>query len=287
MNAADWSLLTLPNSNRQYYYNHLTGESRWQLDDARAGGPYDAVNATNTLSPLRTKPNANNVSTRTVLHKYHSNDVLGNKYYRQQHPQHKLKPTQSASAFLTPPRVDQRIPPRVFPKSLPPPQPRRSSSTKSRHRKSHSCVIDAHALNKDHKSTFHNALGFVDNHTDNDTKQDNYNKDYVRVSNEYKQMEPFRYSPHPTTDLHPTCISCKNRSVRLDKVLFPCEHRCLCSICIKSLMPKQCPLCNATIRAIFDLDNAHESYWDWVEEVSRCRCIISTPKSIHISSLRR
>lgn len=250
----DWSLLILPNSNRKYYYNHMTGESRWKVHIA--GGPYDIpVFPKHPVEPER--------STCTPQQKCHSlNDGLDS------HRHHQKKSRQTA--FLTPPRVDRHISRDDLPNSLPKPKPRKSSSITSRHRKSHSCVIGRSdpPINTIQNTSTSNH--FVQRNAENETKPDNYNKDYIKLSEDYKRMEQFRSSQHPiSTGPTPTCINCRSRGVRIDKVFFPCEHCCICLRCLKKLMPKKCPLCNETIRAIFDLDNAHESYWNWVEEVRR------------------
>eukprot|EP00956_Cyclotella_meneghiniana_P022769 scaffold43433_cov74-Cyclotella_meneghiniana.AAC.3 len=61
------------------------------------------------------------------------------------------------------------------------------------------------------------------------TKPSNYNKDYLRLSKEYKLME---------------------------------------SSCLKSSLPKHCPLCNEIIRQVFDRDGKErDRYWEWCDEV--------------------
>lgn len=82
------------------------------------------------------------------------------------------------------------------------------------------------------------------------TKPDNYNKDYLRLSQEYKLMERYRSNTHlsKSSQLHTTlaCLGCQRRGP--DKVLFPCEHACICSSCLKSSLPKCCPLCKEVIQ---------------------------------------
>ena len=103
------------------------------------------------------------------------------------------------------------------------------------------------------------------------TKPSNYNKDYLRLSKEYKLMERYRSNPHSfkSKQLHTSsvCLRCQ-RNIP-DKVLFPCEHACMCSSCLKSSLPKHCPLWNEIIRQVFDRDGKErERYWEWCDEVS-------------------
>mmetsp|Transcript_23722 Transcript_23722/g.37337 ORF Transcript_23722/g.37337 Transcript_23722/m.37337 type:complete len:324 (+) Transcript_23722:193-1164(+) len=105
-----------------------------------------------------------------------------------------------------------------------------------------------------------------------------YTKDYIHLSKEYKQMEKYRVCTSKRDTSHqPACVSCSRRSRYLDKVFFPCEHMCVCDVCLDRKMPKQCPLCKATIRVVLNhTGNENEEYWKWVEEVSSMALFIPT-----------
>lgn len=269
----DWSILILPNSNRKYYYNTSTGESRWDLQ--RVGGPYSRPLKP---SPIQTRSVSAKAQRRTY-HQLHDGFDSDSKHHHQQ--------TSRQSAFLTPPRVNapfQDQPRHTFK----PPKPLEIDSSVVRHRKSNSYAANSDtrwlpdhsiASSKSMRPMMPNPkrMSLVNNYNDavhllqstgSESKPHNYNKDYIRLSREYKRMQPFRPPMKSSAGHRPICIICQSRSQRLDKVLFPCEHCCICNVCLKSALPKQCPLCNETIRAAFELDNAHENYWNWVEEVS-------------------
>jgi hypothetical protein len=96
-------------------------------------------------------------------------------------------------------------------------------------------------------------------------KTEKYTKDYVGLSKAYKLMETYRLNHRGTC---PACLFC-NKARRLDKVLFPCEHVCVCSSCLERTEPKRCPLCKDVIRRVLDCNgHEHDDYWRWVEEVS-------------------
>ena len=75
------------------------------------------------------------------------------------------------------------------------------------------------------------------------------------------------------------CVLCNRRTST--HVLFPCEHRCLCNVCIdkeeicadNKMIERthgycNCPLCATVIKKIilFDAGNEAEEYWRWVYE---------------------
>lgn len=69
-----------------------------------------------------------------------------------------------------------------------------------------------------------------------------YNKDYILLAREYKRMEKYRIHPREIeTDHQLSCVTCSRRG-GLDRVFFPCQHRCVCSNCQDKMKPKQCPL---------------------------------------------
>lgn len=99
-----------------------------------------------------------------------------------------------------------------------------------------------------------------------ESRPDNYNKDYIRLSHDYNRMAKYRVNCK--TDLRPVCVSCHNKDRPIEKILFPCEHVCLCTPCLISFLPKRCPLCKENIQKILDCNGfENEEYWKWVEEV--------------------
>ena len=98
-----------------------------------------------------------------------------------------------------------------------------------------------------------------------------YTKDYILLAREYKRMEKYRIRPRERETAHQLlCVTC-SRCGDIDKVFFPCLHRCMCSNCqYKLTQPKQCPLCHAPISIILNnTENVYEDYWSWVDEVKR------------------
>lgn len=95
-----------------------------------------------------------------------------------------------------------------------------------------------------------------------------YNKDYILLAREYKRMEKYRIHPREIeTDHQLSCVTCSRRG-GLDRVFFPCQHRCVCSNCQDKMKPKQCPLCHVPIMIILDnTENVYEEYWIWVDQV--------------------
>ena len=100
------------------------------------------------------------------------------------------------------------------------------------------------------------------------------NQDYLNMARSYKSERMY-------SDLHHTlsCVLCKKRKATY--VLFPCEHRCLCNVCIdkeeicadtkmssKTHGHCNCPLCAAVIKKIlvFERGAEIEKYWSWVYE---------------------
>ena len=98
-----------------------------------------------------------------------------------------------------------------------------------------------------------------------------YTKDYIHLAREYKRMEKYRIHPRERETAHQLlCVTC-SRCGDIDKVFFPCQHRCMCSNCQYNLtQPKQCPLCHAPISKILNnTEHVFEEYWSWVDEVRR------------------
>lgn len=105
------------------------------------------------------------------------------------------------------------------------------------------------------------------------TNLGSHSKDYPTLAKEYKRMEKYRIHPREVVKEsdteHLSCVIC-SRQGGLDKVFFPCQHRCVCSSCLLSTAtpPKQCPLCHAGISIVLNnTSKVYEEYWNWVEEV--------------------
>lgn len=100
-----------------------------------------------------------------------------------------------------------------------------------------------------------------------------HTKDYTTLAKEYKRMEKYRIHPRgavkESDNEHLSCVIC-SRQGGLDKVFFPCQHRCVCASCILNTAKplKQCPLCHAGISIVLsNTSNVYDEYWTWVEEV--------------------
>ena len=102
-------------------------------------------------------------------------------------------------------------------------------------------------------------------------------KDYIKMARDYKRMGQFRV-PSNDEDItrYPSCVLCLKRGRKIEKVFFPCEHKCVCSVCLERKIPTQCPLCNEVVRVVLDhTGHENEEYWSWVEEVSLCSSKVS------------
>jgi hypothetical protein len=258
----EWSILIHPNSGRKYFYNIKTGESRWNLQNI--GGPY-SYNRDHLLT----------------INSAHKNTARQKRYHSLNDGFDKNVPTYNRPgqlSFMTPPRER----PSSFPGQYPP--PKQTLSAEIRHRKTHTIkqpnLMATHdARDQKHIRSASNSMlpmpesGVVSITQSSATKSksENYNKDYLALSKEYHLMERFRANPYSSNadlECNPICVVCKRGSKRL-KVLFPCEHVCVCGSCLESSLSKRCPVCNEMIRIAFDHDgNAHENYMRWAEEVS-------------------
>jgi len=102
------------------------------------------------------------------------------------------------------------------------------------------------------------------------------NQDYLALAYVYKLHRP--YSDH---NYRAVCVICHQRPAQ--DVFFPCEHRCVCRVCIKSekfVEDRQmgrteggynmCPLCASTVKRILPHEHGKEAekYWQWVEEIA-------------------
>ena len=102
------------------------------------------------------------------------------------------------------------------------------------------------------------------------------NQDYLGLARDYKMQRKFS-----DPQKHPSCVLCHKESAK--DTFFPCEHRCVCSTCIKTEnfcderdMPYRkngyniCPLCASVIKFMIPFNHGQEveKYWEWVEEVA-------------------
>ena len=112
-----------------------------------------------------------------------------------------------------------------------------------------------------------------------------YQMDYASIAKQYKAMEQYR-SDSPMHQI--PCVICKtisskkNRKIKgkeaskakskrniLSKVLFPCEHLCICDTCYTHQFQwRECPLCHQEIKVVFPFRGGRErdDYFDWVNE---------------------
>ena len=88
-------------------------------------------------------------------------------------------------------------------------------------------------------------------------------KNYSKLSCDFKALS--KYHVNAKRKQCPTCVKCRKK--QSNKVIFPCEHLCLCSACSVQI-PKQCPLCKCPVQVVLqNKDNVIDNYWLWVDEV--------------------
>jgi hypothetical protein len=69
-------------------------------------------------------------------------------------------------------------------------------------------------------------------------------KNYIALATEYKMWDRYRLHRNFTNP----CVICLQNTSLL-KVLFPCEHRCICESCFHQVKSwKECPLCKEEVR---------------------------------------
>ena len=112
-------------------------------------------------------------------------------------------------------------------------------------------------------------------HEDEDDSPRVFHQDYLNMARQYKTQRLY-------SDIKiaaQICVLCNKRNAT--HVLFPCEHRCLCNVCIdkeeicadNKMVEKthgycNCPLCAGVIKKILPFDEGKEveEYWKWVYE---------------------
>ena len=303
--TGDWSRLILPGSGRKYFYNVATGESRWDLKNE--GGPYSNVNpyAPNgkpmSLHRVSYQPQHYYKESKSLndgihqIHNYSANQEHNSSNDNTDHYGIRNRRQQYSYGYMTPPRSERHR--SQGPCSLPRPschrtrQPHHIANSTGRWSLSKPAETTrrntadfnpqynvSNKRERNHRKTTQKAPSYTNQGIEDlfqsstdQSKPDKYNKDYIRLSHEYKLSERYRIKPNSSRSLdspRPICLSCQNTTQRIDKVLFPCEHACICTSCLKSSVPQKCPLCKENIRRVFDLDGKEsENYWKWIEEV--------------------
>jgi len=110
---------------------------------------------------------------------------------------------------------------------------------------------------------------------DDDDSPHEIKQDYLNMARQYKTQRLYSDIKRSAQ----ICVLCNKRNAT--HVLFPCEHRCLCNVCIDNeeicadnKMTERthgycnCPLCAGVIKKIlpFDAGKEVEEYWQWVYE---------------------
>jgi len=98
---------------------------------------------------------------------------------------------------------------------------------------------------------------------------------YMNVANMYKMQLQYSYQNKGT----PKCCLCQAYDCK--SVFFPCEHRCVCDLCIQTgnfcedgnkvdESYNICPICASVIKRILPFEGGPEveKYWKWVLEVN-------------------
>ncbi len=92
-----------------------------------------------------------------------------------------------------------------------------------------------------------------------------YSKDYSKLSKEFVVASRYHINMNKSRKGYPTCVKCKMK--RSKKVVFPCEHLCVCSACLDNDIPKQCPICKCPVHVVLDYsDDIIDRYWLWLDE---------------------
>jgi len=115
------------------------------------------------------------------------------------------------------------------------------------------------------------------------------NKDYLKMSKEYKMMEGYRIHPKKVeSEYNRNCVACSRRGRKLNKVFFPCEHKCVCNTCFLRIKFTRCPLCGQDVRITLEhTGDEQEQYWSWVDDVSLLKCqvlVVSSGTSSFLTS---
>lgn len=64
------------------------------------------------------------------------------------------------------------------------------------------------------------------------------------------------------------CVNCSKTDGKIEKVFFPCEHMCVCTVCVEKRKFEVCPLCKQKIKLILNhTGKEHQEYEDWLYEV--------------------
>jgi rubrerythrin len=298
MQTVGWTQLFT--SGRVYWYNVNTGETRWQIE--REGGPYNQQ--MQSAPPTRQRQSHHGYSTpqyyrgpgRHLLPHTHSSSV------RSLHSYSFIGSTSSIPMYRTPSlstQQHQRDRRRIkhsddthqrqlseelrrithanerIHHSSSILSPASTAKTKSRSLQNREVDERYNAIPNGNTLSKPNSILTDDNHivelfpsTEAKTTE-SHARDYVGLSEDYNKLERYRFSSktYNDTSRHLECVLCM-RPKRIDKVFFPCEHKCICTLCLERSAPKNCPLCNDVVKLVLDdTDDANEMYWEWVEEV--------------------
>ncbi|KAL3781222.1 hypothetical protein HJC23_003539 [Cyclotella cryptica] len=202
----EWTQLIVPNSGRVYFYNVTNGESRWDIRNQ--GGPYDGIKYSNPR-PLQS-------DARVADHAYHNRNYrsLNSAYeYADDQYQKRRRPEYQ---FMTPPRADRRSrvelgshPGSKWILDKPEESIRRDLLDMYHHHKmqeSTKLLADTyeppkHATDRTTAKTYY--VHSLPARNDVEPTPQNYNKDYVRLSHDYKRMAKYRVNCE--SDFCPVC----------------------------------------------------------------------------------
>ncbi|TMW66042.1 hypothetical protein Poli38472_003807 [Pythium oligandrum] len=101
-------------------------------------------------------------------------------------------------------------------------------------------------------------------------------KNYDNFVKDYNSLKPYARRRDGTFPSDTRCVFCKYHVPII--VFFPCQHKCVCNICLRSYdigvdtsNPNtwtSCPVCMSDIRLVLPNDGREEDlYWHWVLEV--------------------
>ncbi|CAK4725071.1 hypothetical protein LEN26_016352 [Aphanomyces euteiches] len=99
--------------------------------------------------------------------------------------------------------------------------------------------------------------------------------DYLGEVEKFNAAKPYARQPD-NSYLDTLCICCKQR--RTHMVFFPCQHKCMCDLCIKGLKVgwppdhdspfRGCPVCQCEVTKMFEhTGHEQQDFWDWAYEV--------------------
>ncbi|KAJ0396524.1 hypothetical protein P43SY_003735 [Pythium insidiosum] len=101
-------------------------------------------------------------------------------------------------------------------------------------------------------------------------------KNYLHLVKDFERLKPFARLPDGSYPRDVLCVFCEAHTPM--SVFFPCQHKCVCEICLKSeeigasstgtRAWSHCPVCMTEIRVVLPhTGHEEERYWQWVLEV--------------------